>query len=95
MKRLQKEGGYQVVARHGTEDEVIPVAMGRKLGQLFPDVVKYEDIKGARHHGYGQGARGAGDGEMRGQSGIFSQFEAKLGRALPSRIVRIIYHSAS
>lgn len=50
LKRLQKEGGYLVVARHGTEDEVIPVAMGRKLGELFPDVVKYEDIAGARHN---------------------------------------------
>ncbi|WP_009965672.1 hypothetical protein [Verrucomicrobium spinosum] len=39
-----------MVARHGTEDEVIPVAMGRKLGELFPDIVKYEDIKGARHN---------------------------------------------
>jgi hypothetical protein len=50
LKRLQKEGGYLVVARHGTEDEVIPVAMGRKLGELFPGLVTYEDIAGARHN---------------------------------------------
>lgn len=32
LKRLQKEGAYALVAGHGAEDELIPVAMGQKLG---------------------------------------------------------------
>jgi len=50
LERLQKRGGSRVIICHGTVDEVIPVEQGRRLGQLFPELVSYEDLPGARHN---------------------------------------------
>ena len=50
LERLQQRGDSRVLIRHGTADEVIPVEQGRRLGQLFPGLVGYEDLPGARHN---------------------------------------------
>jgi pimeloyl-ACP methyl ester carboxylesterase len=50
LTRLQKQGGFRIVALHGTEDEVIPVDMGRELGRRFPGLVEYRDLPEARHN---------------------------------------------
>jgi len=36
---------------HGTEDEVIPVAMGRELSLLSPSRITYVELSGADHNG--------------------------------------------
>lgn len=35
---------------HGTNDEVIPVAMGRELASLFPSMITYREIAGTGHN---------------------------------------------
>ena len=50
LGRLQQRGDSRVVIRHGTADEVIPVEQGRRLGQLFPGLVSYEDLPQALHN---------------------------------------------
>ena len=50
LGRLQQRGDSRVIIRHGTADEIIPVEQGRRLGQLFPGLVSYEDLTGALHN---------------------------------------------
>jgi uncharacterized protein len=50
LERLQKREGVRILMRHGTQDEVIPVEMGRTLGKKFSNFVEYADITGGRHN---------------------------------------------
>lgn len=50
LERLRKAGGVRLRVFHGTADEVIPVAMGRKLAALFPDMIQFEAVTDARHN---------------------------------------------
>jgi pimeloyl-ACP methyl ester carboxylesterase len=49
LEALQKRGGTAEIF-HGTEDEVIPVAMSRELAQRFPSIIKLRMVDGAMHN---------------------------------------------
>lgn len=49
LRVLEKRGG-EVRIFHGTDDEVIPVAMSRKLQQLYPRTVRLTEVEGGRHN---------------------------------------------
>jgi pimeloyl-ACP methyl ester carboxylesterase len=49
LEALQKRGGTAEIF-HGTDDEVIPVAMSRELAQRFPSIVKLHIADGAMHN---------------------------------------------
>lgn len=42
--------GAKFVVLHGTEDEVIPVAMSRELKATFPDMVELKELPRGRHN---------------------------------------------
>ncbi|MDB6116476.1 MAG: alpha/beta hydrolase [Verrucomicrobiaceae bacterium] len=50
LERLKAVGGVHLHVFHGTADEVIPVAMGRELGERFPGLIQFEAVQGARHN---------------------------------------------
>ena len=50
LMRLQARGGVQVTAFHGTDDEVIPFAMGEELGGRFPGMVRFEALPHGHHN---------------------------------------------
>ena len=35
---------------HGTNDEIIPVAMGRELAELYPDMIAFQETPHADHN---------------------------------------------
>jgi pimeloyl-ACP methyl ester carboxylesterase len=39
----------KVIIAHGDADHVVPISMGRKLAEMFPDMVRFEDIHDADH----------------------------------------------
>jgi pimeloyl-ACP methyl ester carboxylesterase len=49
LERLVGRGGRAWII-HGTEDEVIPVEMGRELAEEHPDEVRYFEVPGAGHN---------------------------------------------
>jgi pimeloyl-ACP methyl ester carboxylesterase len=50
LAELAKRGPGRVVILHGTDDEAIPVEMGRTLAKEREDVVKFVEIPGGRHN---------------------------------------------
>lgn len=50
LGELAKRGPGSVVILHGTDDEAIPVEMGRKLAAERKDVVRLVEIPGGRHN---------------------------------------------
>lgn len=42
--------GAEVYIFHGSEDRIIPVKMGRTLGESHPEVVRYEEIEDTEHN---------------------------------------------
>ncbi len=50
LERLENREGLHLTILHGSADEMIPVAMGRTLGQGFPRIVSFEEVPGARHN---------------------------------------------
>lgn len=49
LSGLLAKGGKAWIV-HGTEDEIIPVAMGRQLAALGRSAVHFQEISGARHN---------------------------------------------
>jgi pimeloyl-ACP methyl ester carboxylesterase len=50
LAELAARGPGEVIILHGTDDEVIPVGMSRKLADERKDVVRLTEIPGARHN---------------------------------------------
>lgn len=50
LAELAARGPGEVMILHGSHDEVIPVAMSRKLAGERKDVVRFTEIPGARHN---------------------------------------------
>lgn len=50
LRRLQARGNARVAVLHGTDDEVIPFAMGREMGRQFPDIVRFEGLPHGHHN---------------------------------------------
>lgn len=50
LERLQAAGGVHLEVFHGTADEVIPVAMGKELGERFPGMIQFHAVPDARHN---------------------------------------------
>lgn len=50
LAELAARGPGEVIILHGSDDESIPVTMGRKLADQRKDVVHYIEIPGARHN---------------------------------------------
>jgi uncharacterized protein len=50
LAELSARGSGEVIILHGTDDEVIPVAMSRKLAAGHKDVIRLVEIPGARHN---------------------------------------------
>jgi pimeloyl-ACP methyl ester carboxylesterase len=42
--------GMRVTVYHGSDDQLIPVSMGRDLAAEFPDIVEFHEIPGAGHN---------------------------------------------
>ena len=49
LRSLQQRGGHAWII-HGTDDEVIPVRMGRALAQEFPQTVTFREIPEGHHN---------------------------------------------
>jgi pimeloyl-ACP methyl ester carboxylesterase len=47
---LAERGPGKVIILHGTDDEVIPVAMSRRLAAGQPEIVRLKEIPGGRHN---------------------------------------------
>jgi pimeloyl-ACP methyl ester carboxylesterase len=50
LAELTKRGPGKVIILHGTDDEVIPVAMSRSLAASHPEIVRLREIQGGRHN---------------------------------------------
>lgn len=50
LKEATREPGARFVIFHGTEDEVIPVRMGRELAEAHPEAVTFHAVEGAHHN---------------------------------------------
>jgi pimeloyl-ACP methyl ester carboxylesterase len=50
LAELAARGPGEVIILHGSDDESIPVTMGRKLADQRKDVVHYIEVPGARHN---------------------------------------------
>ena len=50
LKAVAAREGALVIILHGTEDEVIPVAMGRELAEAHPSVVRFHELPGIHHN---------------------------------------------
>lgn len=50
LKEMDARGGASVAILHGGEDEVIPVAMSRKMAAELPSTVRFTEIPKARHN---------------------------------------------
>ena len=50
LQRLKAGSGARLQVFHGTDDEVIPFAMGAELAARFPGMVTFEAVPGARHN---------------------------------------------
>lgn len=48
-KLAARENPPRVSIIHGTEDEVVPVQMGRQLAGMFPEMVTYSEVEKADH----------------------------------------------
>jgi pimeloyl-ACP methyl ester carboxylesterase len=54
LDEVIKRGSAKVVIVHGTDDEVIPVEMGRKLARGRENAVRLVEVPGARHNDVAQ-----------------------------------------
>lgn len=50
LAELAERGRGEVIILHGSDDESIPVTMGRKLADQRKDVVRFIEIPGGRHN---------------------------------------------
>lgn len=50
LQRLHENKAARVMMFHGGEDEIVPVAMGRDLGERFDGLVEFHEIDGAGHN---------------------------------------------
>lgn len=50
LRELAAAGGIKIVVYHGSDDEVIPVAQGRELAELHPDLIEFHEVKNGRHN---------------------------------------------
>jgi uncharacterized protein len=50
LAELASRGPGKVIILHGSDDESIPVMMGRKLAENRKDVIHYIEIPGGRHN---------------------------------------------
>ncbi|MGC4013651.1 MAG: alpha/beta hydrolase [Luteolibacter sp.] len=50
LREIESAGGGRVVIVHGTDDEVIPVRMGRELAAAAPGAVRVIEVPGGRHN---------------------------------------------
>lgn len=50
LKKATREPGARFVIFHGTDDEVIPVRMGRELAEAHPQAVTFHAVKEAHHN---------------------------------------------
>jgi len=50
LTELAGKGTARLVILHGTQDEVIPVAMGRGLAAAHPEWITFRELEGGRHN---------------------------------------------
>jgi uncharacterized protein len=50
LDELVARGPGKVIILHGTDDEVIPISMGRELAESHPGTVQLKEIQGGRHN---------------------------------------------
>jgi pimeloyl-ACP methyl ester carboxylesterase len=50
LAELTKRGPGKIIILHGTDDEVIPVAMSRSLAASHPEIIRLREIQGGRHN---------------------------------------------
>lgn len=50
LQHVAQREGARIVIFHGTEDEVIPVRMGRELAAAHPQAVTLHEVSGAHHN---------------------------------------------
>jgi uncharacterized protein len=50
LGELAARGPGRMIVLHGTDDEVIPVAMSRRLAAAHPELVELREIPGGRHN---------------------------------------------
>ncbi|MEZ5386203.1 MAG: alpha/beta hydrolase [Prosthecobacter sp.] len=50
LRAVAGREGARLIVFHGAEDEVIPVAMGRELAGMAPEVVTFHELAGAHHN---------------------------------------------
>jgi pimeloyl-ACP methyl ester carboxylesterase len=50
LKAVSAREGALVIILHGTEDEVIPVAMGRELAEAHPSSARFHELPGIHHN---------------------------------------------
>jgi pimeloyl-ACP methyl ester carboxylesterase len=50
LAELSARGSGEVIIIHGTNDEVIPVTMSRKMADERKDIVRFSEVPGGRHN---------------------------------------------
>jgi uncharacterized protein len=50
LRVMASRAGARAIIFHGSEDEVIPVAMGRSLAEVHPAVVSFHELPGVHHN---------------------------------------------
>ncbi len=50
LRQIAARGTGKIVLFHGSQDEAIPVEMGRELGTNFAGLIEYREIPGAHHN---------------------------------------------
>lgn len=50
LSRLEGRQGLRLTILHGSADEMIPVEMGRSLGQRFPRIVRFQEVPDGHHN---------------------------------------------
>lgn len=50
LRAIAAREGARLVVFHGMEDEVIPVAMGRELAAMAPEVATFHELPGVHHN---------------------------------------------
>jgi pimeloyl-ACP methyl ester carboxylesterase len=50
LTELAEKGPGRLVILHGSDDEVIPVAMGRELAAAHPEWITFRELDGGRHN---------------------------------------------
>ena len=50
LDEFARRAGARGVIFHGTEDEIIPLRMGRELAEAHPDALEFHPVAGAGHN---------------------------------------------